>query len=509
MFIRKKQNKSGSTSIQVLEKRNGKNQLLKSIGCSSDPLEIQDLVNLAEDFIVDRKAQLSLLLHESKRTTDWFSMTFSSIQGIRLQGPELVLGKIFDEIGFNKIPSIIFRHLVISRLIFPFSKLKTARYLSEYEAKEYSVDKIYRYLDLLYEKQKETIEQISYEHTLEILGGEISMVFYDVTTIYFESDKEDDLRKTGFSKEGKHMHPQILLGLLVSNGGYPLAYEVFEGNKYEGHTMLPVANEFKKRFNIEKIIIIADAGLLTKNNITSLQNDGYEFILGARIKSESKEIKEQILNLKFEDNLPKVLKKENGLRLVVSYSEKRAKKDKHNRKKGLSRLEKKVAKGKLTKSQINNRGYNKYLTMDGQLSVKIDYEKFKQDAKWDGLKGYVSNTKLSPNLIIQNYRELWKIEKAFRISKTDLKIRPIYHRLERRIKSHICLSFAAYKVYKELERQLLQKKVPFSVERSIELLKTIYGITLQHPATKKVKLMTYTNTEDQEILLKYFGIENG
>jgi transposase len=270
-------------------------------------------------------------------------------------------------------------------------------------------------------------------------------VFYDVTTIYFEIDDEDELRKTGFSKEGKHQNPQIVLGLLVSRNGYPLAYEIFEGNKFEGHTMLPILDAFKQKYSLERLIIIADSGLLSRSNIEELQSKNYEFILGARIKNESNIIKEKILGLRLENGQSALIKKGN-LNLIIAYSDNRAKKDSHNREKGLSKLEKQIRIGHLTKSNINNRGYNKFLKMDGEIKVTIDKSKLNEDKAWDGLKGYITNTNLAKDEIIENYQHLWQIEKAFRISKTDLKIRPIYHRLQRRIEAHICISFVAYKM---------------------------------------------------------------
>jgi transposase len=144
--------------------------------------------------------------------------------------------------------------------------------------------KIYRYLDRLHKHEKEAIQGISYQHTQKILGGEIKIVFYDVTTIYFEAEREDDLRKNGFSKDGKHQNPQIVLGLLVSDGGYPLAYDIFEGNKYEGETMLPIIDSFKERYGFEQLTIVADAGLINHQNIEELSQRSYPYILGARIK---------------------------------------------------------------------------------------------------------------------------------------------------------------------------------------------------------------------------------
>ena len=170
---------------------------------------------------------------------------------------------------------------------------------------------------------------------MKILGNVISIVFYDVTTLYFQIDDEDEIRKRGFSKEGRHQNPQIVLGLLVSVGGYPLSYEIFEGNKFEGHTMLPIIESFKVKYNLDKLVIVADSGLLSNQNIADLQKKGYEFILGARIKNETGTIKEKILSLGLKDGESKIINKQNPLRLIISHSDKRAKKDMHNRERGI------------------------------------------------------------------------------------------------------------------------------------------------------------------------------
>jgi len=321
-------------------------------------------------------------------------------------------------------------HLVITRLVYPVSKLKTMNYLYKYKNIFIEKDKIYRYLDKLNSKHKERLQRISYRHTFTVLNNEIAIVFYDVTTLYFEIEDEDDLRKSGFSKEGKHQNPQIVLGLLVSTGGYPLGYEIFEGNKFEGHTMLPVIEAFKHKYNLEKLIVVADAGLLSNDNITELQNKGYEYILAARIKNESNVVKKAILSVSLNNAESTIIQKDERTKIIISYSATRARKDEHNRKKGLQKLEKTIASGKLSKKNINNRGYNKYLKLEGDVAVSIDYQKYESDGCWDGLKGYLTNTALTQEEVIENYQQLWVIEKAFRISKTDLKIRPIYHRLK-------------------------------------------------------------------------------
>jgi len=326
---------------------------------------------------------------------------------------------------------------VIHRLCFGVSKLKTTEYLYRYHQIEVDEDTLYRYLDKLYSTQKALVQQISYQHTLKILGNKIAIVFYDVTTLYFEIDHEDDLRKTGFSKDGKHQHPQIVLGLLVSMDGYPLAYEIFEGNKFEGHTMLPVIKAFEKKYGLGKLVIIADAGLLSKDNVHSLEQDNYQYILGARIKNESPHIRNQILALKLANGQSQGIPIGKNTKLIISYSQSRAIKDADNRQKGIKRLRKMIQAGRLTKSSLNKRGYNKFLKLDGKITVTLNEDKISQNGLWDGLKGYQTNTRLTNAEIIDNYRELWKIEKAFRVAKNDLKIRPIYHRLPRRIEAHV------------------------------------------------------------------------
>lgn len=472
MFIRKKLNKSGIISVQVIAKIKGKSKLIKTIGSSRDEKTIERLFEQGRHYIASYGGQTALDFSDETRLVQ---SVFQQIDSHTEIGTELLLGKIFNDVGFNVIDDQLFRQLVLSRLTYPVSKLKTSDYLEKYHDLEYPVQQIYRYMDKLHSTQKELVQQVSYEHTKHVLGGQVTIVFYDVTTLYFEIDKEDSLRKTGFSKEGKHQNPQIVLGLLVSRNGYPLAYDIFEGNKFEGHTMLPVLDTFKEKYKLEQLVIIADSGLLSNANIEELQGKGYEFILGARIKNERKQIQEQLLALNLTNGESAVIEKD-GLKLIITYSESRAKKDRQNREKGLRKLEKRIKTGKLTKSSINNRGYNKYLKMDGEVNVEIDYKKFNADVVWDGLKGYISNARLKKDDIIENYGHLWQIEKAFRISKTDLKIRPIYHRVQRRIEAHICISFVAYKIYKELERQLKIRNSKLSPEKAIEIAKTIYQI---------------------------------
>lgn len=500
MFVRKKPNKSGLVSVQVIDKSQGKYRVVKTIGSSMDSVEIERLVSEGK-----RYAQKMMGLQEIDFTDHrrLFSDVLSSITSHKLVGIQYVLGRIFDDIGFNQIKEELFKDLVLYRLVYPKSKLKTTEYLYRYEQKSYSEDSIYRFMDKLHSRYKEDVQKISFNHTLKVLDGSIQAVFYDVTTIYFEIEKEDEIRKSGFSKDGKHKHPQIVLGLLVSKDAYPLAYDIFEGNKYEGDTFLPILEGFRKKYNFGKITVVADAGLLSNKNIQELIEKGYEFILGARIKNEKESVKKEILSLDFGKENSRVIKKDE-LTLIVTYSEDRAKKDRYNREKGVKGLEKKLKSGKLTKSNINNKGYNKFLKMKGDVALELDQEKVDRDASWDGLKGYLTNSKMTKEEVLENYRHLWQIEKAFRVAKNELKIRPIFHHKRKRIEAHICLNFTAYKVYKELDRILKARKSELSPEKVIEIIQNIHELSLTTP-NKEIVRKTIILTEEQRLVQEIFG----
>jgi len=505
MYIRRKQNKSGSTSIYIVEKQNGKQILIKSMGAAIKEYEILRLEQLAQEEISKLTKQTELQF-DYQSDQQHIKHLANSISSVRVVGTELVLVKIFNEIGFNQIPDKLFRDLVITRLVYPGSKLRTIEYLSRHYQEHYSTSTVYRYLDKLNTDDKEKVQQISFNHTLNLFDGVLATVFYDVSTLYFETSKEDELRKIGFSKDGKTQNPQIVLGLLVSTGGYPLAFEMFEGNKYEGETLITVLDAFKKTYSLEKLIVVADAGLLSNKNITLLKQKKYEFVLGARIKNSTNELQQKIISKKWKEQSINELE-QNQERLIISYSEKRAKKDTYNREKGIQRLKKRIKSGKLTKENINNRGYNKYLKIEGKATVKLDLSKEESDKKWDGLKGYLTNSLLPAKEIIEKYRELWQIEKAFRISKTDLKVRPIYHYKADRIKAHLIISFSSYKLYKELERQLKEKQTGLSPEKALDILKSIYGIATILPTSGLLKHIILAKTEEQKNILNAFEIE--
>lgn len=507
MFIRKNKNRKGGFSIQLVQKIQGRYKLVKTIGTGNSSQEVEFLFQKARQELQRLSGTQTLFASKEDALIESFLNNLHNAQ-VQVIGPELIFGKIYDKIGFGVISNDLFRHLVITRLYHPGSKLKTIDYLLRFRGIYKNSDEIYRFLDKLSSELKKDVEQIAFAHTRNVLNGNISMVFYDMTTLHFEAADEDDLRKTGFSKAGKHQHPQIYLGLLVGLEGFPIGYDIYEGNIFEGHTLIPFLQKMEAKFTLNKPVVVADAGLLTSLNIEQLQQQGYRYILGARIKNETAAVKQKILSRNWSDGYYINIRKTENTKLIVAHSDKRAANDEYNRKRGLKRLEKILKAGKLTKANINNKGYNKYLRLSGEIKIEIDYEKFNQDKQWDGLKGYITNADLPPGQIIANYNQLWQIEKAFRISKTDLQIRPIYHRLKNRIEAHICIAFTAYSIYKELERVLKKEKSSLSLKRAADLTHNMYQINAVLPESKHHKSILLQMDKEQshlyEIILKNY-----
>jgi hypothetical protein len=516
MFIREKKNKSGTISIQIISKKNGKYKVIETIGCAKDEINKGLLISIAKK----RLKELEPTLFDTINTADEKEEILGKkIENLNIDndlivsiGGELIFGKILKDIECEKYFQKIniknskkrfeyFKDLVISRILYPGSKLYLIDYLQIFKNKKISVYSIYRLLDKIYStKLKDYLQECVFNHTMKLLNNTLIVSFYDVTTLHFESESEDDFRKIGFSKEGKLNRPQIQLGLLTTIEGYPLGYEVFEGNKFEGHTLIDSLKIFENKFNLKsKPIIVADRGMLNDCNLINLDNNGYKYIIGAKIKILDSNLKNKIISLKFisDDDIKQITLNDDILicnkkndskysktishRLILSYSTKRAKKDKHLRQKAFKKLKDKIDKNpNLTKSDLKS-PYKKYLDLksSSKITFKINEQKLSLDEKLDGIKGYITNDfSLSKKDIISHYTNLSFIENAFKISKTDLEIRPIYHRLENRIKAHILISFISYAIYKEFERRLNLSNIKFHFSKKIalDIIKNIKAI---------------------------------
>ena len=288
--------------------------------------------------------------------------------------------------------------------------------------------------------------------------------------------------------------------------------------------MVPVVDDFVARFHLKDVVVVADSGLMTKKNVKLLQTGKYKYILGARIRNEAKEVREWILSLeKVEDIyyeyereqlVPAPNSKEPGAtlrikeRLIVTYSKDRARNDAENRKRGIERLKRDFGSGTIKKENINRRGYNKFLEITNDVGIVINEEKIVEDEKWDGWKGYVTNTVIAAKEVVSQYHGLWVVERAFRVTKGNLEARPVFHFTSRRIEAHICICFIAYKVYKELERILKLMKFPLSVDKALEIAKTIPTITMRLPYNQQKLTKTLFLTEEQQSIKPLFDLKN-
>jgi len=505
MFVRKKHNPSGVVSIQVIDKSSGRYKVFKTIGSSSDVFEVERLYFEGKRWLSAHLGHSDMFTlaereREEKQVTEYL---LNNVENILLNGTQLILNEVFKLVGFDVIDDDILKHLVIARLCQPSSKAGTVDYLKSYFDEDVELHKIYRYLDRLHNTLQDKIQAISVEHTRRILGGLIGLVFYDVTTLYFETDHSDDFRRRGFSKDGKHAQPQVVLGLLVSRDGYPLSYSLFNGSQYEGRTMIPVVEDFVKRFNLKDFVVVADSGLINKKNLALLESGNYKYIIGSRIKNETTQIKHWILSQQKQDGVFHEIKKGDS-RLIIGYTDNRAKKDRYNRDKGVKRLKAAYKSGIITKENVNNRGYNKFLEIAEDVKVTINQDKIREDQKWDGLKGYLTNTTLPAKEVCEQYNGLWVIERAYRVTKGTLEMRPIFHFTPKRIEAHVCICFVAYKVYKELERILKLSGINLSVDKVLNIAKTVTTLKIKLPTSGQTLTKTMLLTKKHKVIEKLF-----
>lgn len=451
MFIRRTKSRN-STCFQIGRKRYGKFELVRHLGCASTLAGIEALRIKAKEELANivLKNQLSLFPNVP-------SSLKAKLLSWQITGFHQVFGRVYNQIGF---PNNLLRDLAITRIVHPKSKVATARYLERYLGISLSKDSLYRFLDTL---NKDQLTQIAFDFVFRKNKG-ISLVFYDITTLYFETENEDDFRKKGFSKDHRSDTPQILIGLFVDSEGYPFDFDFFDGSTFEGHTFKSSVEKLIQKYAFSKPTVVADAAMLSTNNLAFLDASHIDYIVGARLKNLSGNIIKKICQHNFvKEDICQITME--GQRLLVDFSPERARKDAGTREKLIEKLKKKMAK----KETLIRK--SKYLLVENQGRVLgLNKEQTEADKNFDGLKGYITNegNKNSPKEIIKQYHNLWKVEKAFRMSKNDLKERPIYHQNANRIKSHLLVCFVSLLVMKEAERILSQKHC--SLEKAIEIL---------------------------------------
>ena len=421
------------------------------------------MANQIKDLYLAKKDEQSIEIfrkQELSKINGSRSLTLNCIPIKKIiKGLDEVYGKIFDEMCLNKVIknrsnyNEILKYIVIGRIACLGSKRKICEQLEQKFNKKYDLNSIYRTMDKLTDDVIELIKNNVANYTQNLLQNNIKVLFYDTTTIYFECFTEDELKNLGFSKDLKFNQPQVVLTLLATEHGLPLAYQLFPGNTYEGNTLLTAMKYWKSLYPEQKITLVADSGMLNNANLENLEAEGFDYIVCARLKSFNKTIQNTIISNKHMsegDNYYNI--KLNNRRLVISYRKNRAIKDYYDRNKSVERLTSKLKKSTSPASLISNYGYKKYITVNQNSKIELNEDKILEAERWDGLHGLITNIQDKPaEEIYSYYRGLYQIEDAFRINKTDLKIRPIFHWTPERVKAHIAVSYMAYCCYKAVE----------------------------------------------------------
>ncbi len=470
--IRQIKYSSSSVSIQVYKIENRKRVIVRHIGTARTQQEQSDLLVLANDFI--KKASKQLYLFENTQSNNILYLNQTEFTGIHYIFLYELISKLIITIGLDKVKNNLLLDLVILRMTEPASKLRSIDLLDEYFGIRHRRQSYYQSAPQ-WPALKSKTESIVLGFARKHYAFNFDLLFYDVTTLYFEAFEEDELRKNGFSKDNKSQQPQILVALMVTKEGFPVAYEVFAGNTFEGHTIIPVVKKFIGKNKVKSFTVVADAAMISIENIEALKESQINYIVGARLGNLSNELIAEIdKSILRQDSKSIRIKTDNGY-LICSYSSVRYLKDKYE-------MEKQIEKAKYIIDNPSKNRKLKFTKSTGQ-NMEINQKLIDKTRKLLGIKGYFTNLEeiiASNQTIIARYHELYHIEQAFRISKSDLQTRPIFHYKEEPIKLHLLICFMALVLSKHIELQ-----TNTSIRKFIHECKKITDARLKNKITGK------------------------
>ncbi|MFZ1581878.1 MAG: IS1634 family transposase, partial [Saprospiraceae bacterium] len=467
MKIRVVNTASKAKAVQIVRYQNNKRTILQHIGSAHTEAELDELILIAEEWIKDFSKQLSIFPDESPNKL--IHLNHCTFIGVQYNFFYRQISVIQDKMGFSSLP-LLLNDLVTMRIFEPASKLRSLDLMEQFFGIKHSRKSYYKIAPQCVDL-KEKVEMKVVEFAKEHYSFNFDIVFYDVTTLYFETFEEDDLRKNGFSKDSKSQQPQILVALVVTKEGFPIAFEVFSGNTFEGHTIIPTIQDFIGRNKVKAFTVVADAAMISSENISQLNQNEISYIVGARMGNLSikllQTVDKQIVRA---DGKSIRIKTELGY-LICSYSSVRYRKD-------LYEMNKQIEKAKQV-IQVPSKSKKLKFTKTNDQKLELNDELIEKTKKLLGIKGYYTN--LEENMadnrtIIERYHELYKIEQAFRVSKSDLQTRPIFHFKEQPIKLHILICFMALVISKHIEL-----KAGISIRKFIdESKKIVDGQILNH-----------------------------
>ena len=362
-------------------------------------------------------------------------------------------------------------HVVMARIANPDSKRGSVRRLEEDFGVSLPLEKVYRMMDRLDAKAIQHLRTRVGEASRALLPEPVAVLFFDCTTLAFETAVEDTLRQHGFSKDGKHKDSQVLLALMVTREGLPVSYEVFPGATYEGHSLVPALRDMQQRHRVERQVCVADRGMLSADNLDAMDAMDNECVVGARLRKLPAALKKQVLDpdaygpLEGSQSRRVGEWEHKGRRLIVVWCPERARKDAHERRKAVERLLDKLERSDNPKELLSNHGVKRFIAVEGDARLTVNPEKIAEAERWDGLAGVITNLRdASVTEVLSHYHGLWQVEESFRITKHDLRVRPIWHWTPARIRAHIAISFMAFACVRHLAYRVAVQKRRMSPE---------------------------------------------
>ena len=547
MFVRVKSTaKANKKKVQICESvRQGpkvKQVIVRHVGIAHDEKELEDLKRLGKVLISqindEREGPYLFPLEEREMEAEIDTPLAPSLNKDRseekheslivdlhdlseqkriVEGFHNVFGNLFNSFGFNNVlgkkKSEVLKELVLARIAHPASKRASQEVLTADFGVDIHLDRIYRMMDSLIENQDAFQEKV-FQATQSLCFEKVNMTFFDVTTLYFESTEEDEIRKFGYSKDQKFHSVQVVMALATTQDGLPIGYKSFPGNTAEVSTLLNCLEDWKQKLPIGEVTIVADRAMMSEKNLQSLEDAGIKYVIACKLKKLPKEIREEVLKkegseVRFENDTCNLQQHilPNNRRLIVTYSEKRARKDQKDRERILEKVQKKIGSGKNMKKLVSNRGYQKYLKAEGSGKITLDEEKLAEEERWDGLHGLITNDHDSKALeLLECYRRLWVIEESFRIQKTDLSIRPIHHFKPERVEAHILLCYLAFSLIRYAEYRIELQKEKISIQEiRRHLWRTQVSILKDHKTGKLYCVPSKPNQTTRKIY-QVFGL---
>lgn len=560
MFIRVKSSpNSPRRSVQVVESVRSGNRvsqvIVRHVGIALDEAEEVKLRAMAEEFInrvtLERVNDSALFATQAikRKPGRQPRQTLGSVAPVSevvladlvevqrlIEGPHEVLGHLFDYLGFDRIVkgrgTGLLRDLVIARIMAPSSKRQSAEDLDFQYGRTHSLDSLYRLMDSVHERL-DALKEIVFEATRSLIGGHVSVMLFDVTTLYFESVATDSLRAFGYSKDQKYHCTQVVMALATNEDGLPIGYELFAGNTAEVSTLLACLTEWQKKLNIDKVSFVADRAMASQANLFALETANWPYVIAMPLRRMGQQEQNNILQMQTATavsvDCDLLWLREfawKGRRVILTYSSRRAHKDRSDRQAIIDRLKAKLGKGSKkvidthtgeitsappkanAKKLISNSGYLRYIERaDEGGAFVLDEDKIAADAAWDGLHAVVTNDKQTPAAeLLGRYRRLWLIEESFRCLKYSLAVRPIYHFKPERIAAHIGICYLAFALARHAQQRITLAQEAMSIERIRATLHSVQASVLQHKRTHAKYRMPSAFTHDASRIYRAFNL---